>query len=116
MKNIQMQVTFFLMVLIFIPIKDAMPIETIENNSNVCKTDVMSFNSDGIEIYSFNDSTIRTLIKDVNRVKLIGNCCVVLFQGLNYGKQNQTLPIGFDDTPQVKTIRSFRIEQCHSDI
>ena len=51
MKNIQMQVTFSLMVLIFIPIRDAMPIETIANNSNVCKTDVMFFNSDGIEIY-----------------------------------------------------------------
>ena len=66
--------------------------------------------------FSFNDSTIRTLIKDVNRVKLNGNCCVILFQGLNYGKQNQTLPIGFDDTPEVKTIRSFEIEQCHNDI
>ena len=52
----------------------------------------------------------------MNRVKLNGNCCVILFQGLNYGKQNQTLPIGFDATPEVKTIRSFEIEQCHSDI
>ena len=70
----------------------------------------------GTIFYSFNDSTIRTLIKDVNRVKLNGNCCAILFQGLNYGKQNQTLPIGFDATPEVKTIRSFKIEQCHSDI
>ena len=52
----------------------------------------------------------------MNRVKLNGNCCVILFQGLNYGKQNQTLPIGFDDPPEVKTIRSFEIEQCHNDI
>ena len=50
MMNIQLLLTFSL-ILISMPMRDAIPIETIENNSNVCKTDVMFFNGDGIEIY-----------------------------------------------------------------
>ena len=51
MKNIQLVTVSLIIMLIFTPIREAIPIETIENNSNVCKTDVMFFNSDGIEIY-----------------------------------------------------------------
>ena len=47
-------------------------------------------------------------------MEVSGNCCVKIHSKSSYRGNNEILTAGFNGVPNLTTVRSFKIDDCHN--